>query len=274
MQSQPLVTVKRAAALLGLDKDELRKKLTTGEVKGEQREVGEKKKWFIYSGELEQLLTARFGEPEETAARVSLDGMSAFFQKPQAEEIEDATIVFPAAEPTEPVEMGAPVHTEKAPAARTSARTRSRAVESPTQVATSIDYSASLELALRTSNVIDASIVRRPDTHELDTIINSLSIEFTYRLAEEQQRVYRLQTNLEEKAQLADRVAPLETALQREVREGCMKSIHIKNLEHEVQALKTALEYKNLPWWKRLFGRAKESSNLPALRSHWHSDQA
>lgn len=52
MQIHPLVPMRKAATLLGVDKDQLKAKLVSGEIKGEQRRVGSKDKWFVYSGEV------------------------------------------------------------------------------------------------------------------------------------------------------------------------------------------------------------------------------
>ncbi len=52
MQIHPLVPMRKAATLLGVDKDQLKSKLVSGEIKGEQRRVGSKDKWFVYSGEV------------------------------------------------------------------------------------------------------------------------------------------------------------------------------------------------------------------------------
>lgn len=52
MQIHPLVPMRKAASLLGIEKDQLKAKLVSGEIKGEQRRVGSKDKWFVYSGEV------------------------------------------------------------------------------------------------------------------------------------------------------------------------------------------------------------------------------
>lgn len=52
MQIHPLVPMRKAATLLGVEKDQLKAKLVSGEIKGEQRRVGSKDKWFVYSGEV------------------------------------------------------------------------------------------------------------------------------------------------------------------------------------------------------------------------------
>ena len=52
MQIHPLVPMRKAASLLGVEKDQLKAKLVSGEIKGEQRRVGSKDKWFVYSGEV------------------------------------------------------------------------------------------------------------------------------------------------------------------------------------------------------------------------------
>lgn len=52
MQIHPLVPMRKAATLLGVEKDQLKAKLASGEIKGEQRRVGSKDKWFVYASEV------------------------------------------------------------------------------------------------------------------------------------------------------------------------------------------------------------------------------
>jgi hypothetical protein len=78
----PLVTVKKAASLLGVEKTAIREKLVSGEIKGEVRRVGNKDKWFVYSGELDFLLESqRIPELEARAERVSTEGMNNLFEE-------------------------------------------------------------------------------------------------------------------------------------------------------------------------------------------------
>ncbi|MGH9550582.1 MAG: hypothetical protein ACRD3W_14480, partial [Terriglobales bacterium] len=77
MQIHPLIPVKKAATILGVSKDLLREKITTGEIKGERRIVGEKEKWFIYSGQLESLIDRKLKDPKE---RTTIDGLSELFE--------------------------------------------------------------------------------------------------------------------------------------------------------------------------------------------------
>jgi len=78
----PLVTVKKAASLLGVEKTSIREKLVSGEMKGEMRRVGNKDKWFVYSGELDFLLESqRIPELEARAERVSTEGMNNLFEE-------------------------------------------------------------------------------------------------------------------------------------------------------------------------------------------------
>jgi hypothetical protein len=78
----PLVTVKKAASLLGVDKHIIREKLRSGELRGELRRVGQKDKWFVYSGEVDFLIeNHRIPELEARAKRTSVDGMSPLFEE-------------------------------------------------------------------------------------------------------------------------------------------------------------------------------------------------
>jgi len=81
MRMHPLVTVKKAASILGVGKETIREKLMSGELKGEIRRIGLKDKWFIYSGEVDYLLeNQRLPELESKTDRVSTKDMGEFFE--------------------------------------------------------------------------------------------------------------------------------------------------------------------------------------------------
>jgi len=91
MRVHPLVTVKKAASLLGVDKRLIRDKLRSGELKGELRRVGVKDKWFVYSGEVDFLLESQ-RLPELEAAqreRTSVEGMGSLFEPENESEDDD-----------------------------------------------------------------------------------------------------------------------------------------------------------------------------------------
>jgi len=90
MRVHPLFTVKKAAAVLNVDKQFLRQHLESGQIRGEKRRVGEKEKWFIYHGEVDDLRTSkRLPQLLEKAERISLEGMGDMFAtaKPKSAEI-------------------------------------------------------------------------------------------------------------------------------------------------------------------------------------------
>jgi hypothetical protein len=90
MRVHPLVTVKKAASLLGVDKRLIREKLRTGELKGELRRVGVKDKWFVYSGEVDFLIeNHRLPELEARAERTSLEGMNPLFEQGAQNPVDD-----------------------------------------------------------------------------------------------------------------------------------------------------------------------------------------
>jgi len=104
MQMHPMVTVKKAAALLGIDKSVLRQRLSEGSLKGERRMVGSKEKWFIYCGELDVLLDQRLPELVERAERTSIDGLSDFFTNGEVVPIGDEISTQSTESQPEPVE--------------------------------------------------------------------------------------------------------------------------------------------------------------------------
>jgi hypothetical protein len=90
MRVHPLVTVKKAASLLGVDRHTIKEKLASGELRGELRRVGVKDKWFIYSGEVDFLLDKRrIPELQARADRTSIEGMSSLFDEEQPVEADN-----------------------------------------------------------------------------------------------------------------------------------------------------------------------------------------
>jgi hypothetical protein len=209
-----MVAVKKAAALLGVNKGELRAKLSAGQIQGECQVVGEKEKWFIYSSELDHLLDSMPGLVE-AKERTTLDGLQKFFEPDSTPSMVQDVIY------AEPLQVEGVVE------------------------------------ALQETG-IEPSL-------DLNKVIESLTIEFAYRLTEEHQKVLRLQDQLQEKELVIQRLAPMEKALQLEVTQGCLKDLEIRNLRAQIQGLEKELAPARLPWWKRierwLFGERK---SLPA----------
>lgn len=225
MQIQPLVTVKKAASLLGLEKNELRRRLVEGAVKGEQRKVGDKEKWFIYSGELDHLLSQRFSDMSSKEERTSLEGIEDFFGPPSAAEsnANTASEAFTSVEIVEPLET-------------TCSTASSHCQATPN----------SLQSIKRTE-------ITLPEP-SFEEIIHSLTMEFSYRLAQERLTIYKLEQMLDAQSRQSQKVLPLERALQRETRSGSLKELEIEKLRKEVEALSAQLSTPPKPWWRRLFG--------------------
>jgi hypothetical protein len=59
MQTPHLVTIKQAAAALGVDKSALESRLEAGRLKGKKERILSKDTWFIYKTELDQLMQKR-----------------------------------------------------------------------------------------------------------------------------------------------------------------------------------------------------------------------
>ena len=92
MRMHPLVTVKKAASILGVGKETIREKLMSGELKGEIRRIGLKDKWFVYSGEVDSLIeNQRLPELEAKTDRISTQDMGEFFEPTSGESSEGDT---------------------------------------------------------------------------------------------------------------------------------------------------------------------------------------
>jgi hypothetical protein len=209
-----MVPVKKAAALLGIDKGELRAKLSCGHLQGERKVVGEKEKWFIYTSELDVLLDNMPGLVEEKE-RTTLEGLQKFFEA---------------------------------------------------QTAPGTVQDIQIEEPLQVEGVVEASSETGEDMGlELNAVVEALTIEFAYRLTEEHQAVLRWRDQVHERDLIIQRLAPMEKALQLEVKQSCLRELELKNLRTVVASLENEVARLRLPWWKRierrLFGQRK---SLPA----------
>jgi hypothetical protein len=193
-----MVAVKKAAALLGVDKRDLRTKISAGQIQGECRVVGEKEKWFLYSSELDNLLDSMPGLVE-AKERTNLEGLQKFFEPDALPELVVA----------EPIQIDGVVATVSA---------------SPVETAAAVEE-----------------------------MLQSLSIEFAYRLADEHQKVITLRDKMQQAELEVQRLAPMERALVLEVKQGCLKDVEIKNLQKDLDRLQLELSALKQPWWKRYF---------------------
>jgi hypothetical protein len=193
MQMHPMVTVKKAANVLGTDKRSLRQKLASGELKGERRRVGSKRKWFIYAGEVEYLLEKqRLPELMSQAERTSVDGLHEFFE-------DDAEPILAE-------------HVEES------------------------------ERQLPAQSALD-----------VESIIEALTREFAYRLAEEHQEVIQLTDKMLQTEQLLKRLPDLELRLRQENSVNQSRELEITTLRTHVALLESTVQELKKPWWRFWF---------------------
>jgi hypothetical protein len=78
IQIHPMVPLAKACALLKISREELIQRLSSGELRGEKRRIGESKKdsWFIYADSFNRLLNQAVAQYEE---RVSTKGLDHIF---------------------------------------------------------------------------------------------------------------------------------------------------------------------------------------------------
>jgi len=95
IQSSPFVTIKQAAAALGVDKEAIEQRLENGRLKGKKERILSKDIWFIYKSELDALMNKRherlFGDDHETATEhetVSAAFHQSDFNPPSLQELE------------------------------------------------------------------------------------------------------------------------------------------------------------------------------------------
>jgi hypothetical protein len=98
IQIHPMVPLAKASAILKINRDELIARLSSGELLGEKRRIGESKKdsWFIYADQFDRLISQAMEQYEE---RVSTKGLDQFFGPGSG---------LPESKPPTPVAVSAP----------------------------------------------------------------------------------------------------------------------------------------------------------------------
>jgi hypothetical protein len=91
IQSSPFVTIKQAAAALGVDKEAIEQRLESGRLQGKKERILSKDVWFIYKSELDILMSKRherlFGDDVFETVTVEQFHQSDF-QPPSLQELE------------------------------------------------------------------------------------------------------------------------------------------------------------------------------------------
>jgi hypothetical protein len=269
MQMQPMVTVKRAAALLGIDKSVLRQRVSEGSLKGERRMMGSKEKWFLYCGELDALLDQRFADPSERAERVSLSGMTDLFAAGQVVPIDGTD----AGESTTE-ETTAEAQDNQKPRKKSRKKTADDAGNQEADAAVtpeladdqsadpSLDFTPSVPAKMLTESQLPQELFQVegvlesqssiPEMPGLEGIVRCLTIEFAYRLAEERQTICKLQDQLEEKDLILRRIPLLEKSLHDASTGDADKQLEISNLQAHVAILENQVQRLKQPWWQRV----------------------
>jgi hypothetical protein len=260
MQIHPLFTVKKAAEVLGVEKQFLRDQLETGTIRGEKRRVGERDKWFIYHGEVKDLRdTKRLHQLVEKAKRISTEDLQDFFEGEEAGENKGAQA---AAEfvLTESFYVG------QSDLNVAENLVLSTVVEHELEVATfeSLENIAVEIEELQPEPELEhfSETVSGSTSITLDVVLQKLTVEFAYRLSEERSRVCALEHLLETKEERLRLLPDLEkqllaeqTKLQAEQAVRRSHEEEVVQLKEKIRTLEQAAQEKPEPksWWRRLF---------------------
>lgn len=289
MQIHPLVPMRKAAALLGVDKDQLKAKLVSGEIRGEQRRVGSKDKWFVYSGEVSNRIdTERL---PELMKRTMTDGQLALEVETVTEidplSLSDLDSFFEQDGSEQNKETAAEVELETAGEIMSESHLES--ISEITPVVTEVEVKSARSTPAKTSKSEPAEVKSgKPVPVEIHHIFESLTVVFAQRLSDE----YQQRLIAEQKAKTAEarvHAAELKTKAYEEnidrlkqqqndaqnVIEECNTFIAdlelerdeaqytidernsvIAELEQEMRELKKQLEAKKPSFWAKLFGVA------------------
>jgi hypothetical protein len=257
LQIHPLVTVKKAASALGVDREVILNMIDIGAVRGERRFVKNKEKWFLYQEEVQEYLEKRAQELSDQATRTTMEGLGEFFEPGNAldksaesnpsknsETPVDLPIGVPEEREYEPVETVEPGENEELNFAPPAADELVEAQSVTFTEITGVEETGSEQLYLQTAE------------HTLDQILNSLTIEFAQRLCEERQIVCNLQQQLDERNQIMADIPDLRQKLDEVKMIQQSKDEEIAALKAHVQLLEADLSWWKKPWWNRLFNSA------------------
>lgn len=245
-----LVTVKRAASTLGVDREVIRNMIDIGAIRGERRVVRNKEKWFIYESEFQQMLEEQRLQKKEE--RVDLDGLNELFHGEIAENKStefDETFYS----------NGVTDNTARGVAAEQNEL---------------IDFAPDEPLFGETSELIEESLLvtevdeqaedhpdRKylvPEDQSIDKLLEALTIEFANRLCEERQLVLNLQRKLAEKTEVLNSLPDLQQKIEDAKSDMDSKDAEISALKCNVAALENDLLQLRKPWWKRLFASTNQ----------------
>ncbi len=263
MQIHPLVTVKKASNVLGLDKAIIRNMLDSGAIKGERRVVGNKEKWFLYQGEVQDLLERRIPELVEQAERTTLNGLNDFFE-PAAEVeanriLDDSNVVQIEDESVVNLVGGRSV---VKPSRRKSAVNEVGGESVGEPIVNVNDLQSTEHESVLVTEVGDHELDNPDRMHlqieqqSIDQILHSLTIEFAHRLCEERQIICNLQTELAEKDRLLQSLPDLNQKLDHDKAVLQTKEDEITTLRANLNALEADLTWWKKPWWNRMFAGA------------------
>ena len=271
LQIHPLVTVKKAATALGVDREVLRNMIDIGAVRAERRFVKNKEKWFLYQEEVQEYLEKRAQELSEQATRTTMEGLGEFFEpEDAAAQLSDDGVV----------DFSPEANSESTIFDRTDIGLSgaqiglSGATDQP-QNATDLEMSGvELELSGAELEINGIELVTEvgvdeedhPDRmylqtaqHSLDQMLHSLTIEFAHRLCEERQIICNLKQQLDEKNQLLSGIPDLRQKLDEVKFLQQSRDAEIAALKANITALESDLSWWKKPWWNRLFSSSAKA---------------
>lgn len=255
MQIHPLVTVKKAASALGVDREVILNMIDIGAVRGERRFVKNKEKWFLYQEEVQEYLEKRAQDLSDQATRTTMEGLGEFFERgTETTNLAEFDISKAAASQIEFDESNReePVETLETVELRGDELNFAPPVSDELLEAEAVTFT---EIAESEEPHAERFYLQTAE-HTLDQILNSLTIEFAQRLCEERQIICNLKQQLDERNQIMVDIPDLRQKLDEVKLIQQSKDDEIAALKANIQALEADLSWWRQPWWNRLFAGA------------------
>jgi hypothetical protein len=210
-----MVSLKKAATTLGMDKKHVRSMLDCGAMQGERKVVGEKEKWYVHPKEIESFLGSKRILGWTSKQRTSLEGMNQFFDKDESAGNGDDPSV---ARHTE-MQLLSELH----------------------------DVEDVIAEPRRNHLQVDLSM-------RIEGILKTLTTEFAQRLCEERETVVILQDTVKTKDEQIAKLADSEAQLRERLAcIDSSKEAEIRCLNTQIALLEERLAEKKKPWWTRVF---------------------
>lgn len=268
-KEEPMLTVKQAAQILGVDPRTIREKLSSKQIRGEKRLHGLKEKWFVVAADIEAIARTQVSRSSELhQQRIDTSGTEPLFEKNDDDDDEEDAIEVNAIETSTDEAT-----TEQADLGKQQLELVINAI---TQQFTQ-ELTTRLEIMQSLQNEIaekDKQLKLIPDlekaakerekakeelqnkVHENDALkrqLEILEIERKNKLQEYEQSKSAIEELSSQEQNLKEQIASISQEKETQEKNAKEKEEELNRLKLELESREKEIEKLQAPWWKKWF---------------------